>query len=109
MTDPTPTPPVGGAGQVPAFSDSPPEQDGTEPMTEAEHVLCQKLGQCATEYVQVLIAATTTRHGRPASEYRELSDQHKHDVVEFVAHIHDLQHAVMARAAIRCYPERYRS
>jgi|GEM_PF-6587650 len=79
-----------------------------DPMTEAEHALCRKLGECATEYVQALIAGTTTRYGRPASEYRELSDQHKRDVAEFVAHVHDLQHAVMARAAIRCYPELYR-
>jgi hypothetical protein len=77
-------------------------------LTDRELVLCRKLGECASEYVQVLLAGATDRHGRPASEYRELSDQHKHDVAEFVAHIHDLQHAVMARAAIRAHPEEFR-
>jgi hypothetical protein len=30
------------------------------------------------------------------------------DPADFAAHVHDLQHAVMARAAVRAYPDRYR-
>lgn len=32
----------------------------------------------------------------------------QYDLMEFAAHIHDLQHAVMAQAAARAYPELYR-
>jgi hypothetical protein len=65
-------------------------------LTEAEHDLCHKLGSCAGDY-------TATLGG-----WDNLSDAQRQDVREFTAHIHDLQHAVMARAAIRAYPERYR-
>jgi len=71
-------------------------------LTDDEHALVHKLGECASEYVGVLADAAGVEGANP------LPSPLQHDVGEFVAHIHDLQHAVMARAAIRAYPDLYR-
>lgn len=32
----------------------------------------------------------------------------RHDLAELMGHVHAIQHAVMAQAAARCYPEEFR-
>lgn len=68
-------------------------------LTEQELNLCKKLGECASDYADVL---------SDGMGYKGLSPVQRQDVVEFVTHIHDLQHAVMARAAIRAHPKEFR-
>lgn len=63
-----------------------------ELLTDAEHLLIKQLGECATVYFDVVGT------GRTATA----------DINEFVHKIHDLQHAVMAQAAARAYPDLYR-
>lgn len=62
-------------------------------LTPAEHELIDLLGQCASSYLAVVGSHVGNRF---------------QDNVEFVAHIHDLQARVMAQAAARAYPSRYR-
>lgn len=66
----------------------------TQGPTSAEIALCVKLGECATEFAE-LLRSDGQRAGSP-------------DVAEFVAHIHALQHAVMARSAVRARPDVFR-
>lgn len=73
----------------------------TAGLTDQERALCRKLGECAGEYVQAL------GNGEPV-DWAELTPAQQGDLREFVGHIHDLQHAVMARAAIRAHPEEFR-
>lgn len=63
-----------------------------ELLTDEEHTLVANLGRCAGLY------ANLEHPDRP----REA------DVAEFVALIHALQARVLARAASRAYPNRYR-
>lgn len=62
-------------------------------LTETEHELVSMLGQCANLFAQV----TTANGVQTANDRRE-----------FIAHIHDCQNAVMANAAARAFPDRYR-
>ena len=62
-------------------------------MTDAEHRVVALLGEAFTLYAQEIVADGPTR---------------SHDVGEFAARTHDLQHAVMAQAAARAYPDLYR-
>ena len=68
----------------------------TAGLTEQEHALIGMLGLCATSFKKIL-----------KDDERRPND-YPWDEAEFVAHIHDLQHAVMARACSRLWPERYR-
>jgi hypothetical protein len=61
-------------------------------LTPAEHHLIKLLGECWTRYSRIVGDGPT----RAA------------DSNEFVTKIHDLQHAVMAQAAARAYPDEYR-
>lgn len=70
-----------------------------QPLTDAEHALIEKLGSCASDYKAIL--ATDERRAGHLRDY-------PWDEAEFVAHVHDLQHAVMARACSRLWPNRYR-
>jgi hypothetical protein len=63
-----------------------------ELLTETEHRLIEMLGDCFNLYREVLGAGPTRRA----------------DLLEATAHIHALQARVMAQAAARAYPERYR-
>lgn len=65
-------------------------------LTDAEHALIDKLGQCAGEY-----RALAESDGRDP-------DRYPWDLAEFTSHIHDLQARIMSRAAARAYPDRYR-
>lgn len=65
---------------------------GMELLTDAEHELVTKLGECFDAYTSIVGPGGT----RSA------------DLSEFAARIHDLQHAVLAQAAARAYPDRYR-
>ncbi len=76
--------------------------DQYDAMTEAEHALVSLLGECARRYRTVLMSSGEV------GPYDGLTAAIQGDLREFVAHIHDLQYAVMARAAIRIWPERYR-
>ena len=64
----------------------------TEMLTEAERDLVQKLGSCWVDYSAIV--------GRGPSRAADCN--------EFVARIHDLQHAVMSQAAARAYPTEFR-
>ena len=68
------------------------EHEHPELMTKAEHELVELLGECFNRYAGIV--------GR--------GDTRGPDLTEFAARIHDLQHAVMAQAAARAYPSRYR-
>lgn len=70
-----------------------------DPLTDREHALIDALGKCASEFKGIL-----DDDERRAGSLRD----YPWDVAEFVAHIHDLQHAVMARACSRLWPARYR-
>lgn len=63
-------------------------------LTDKEHETIDALGQAATLYREVL----TATGGVTAAA----------DFAEFAAHIHDCQNAVLANAAARAYPKRYR-
>jgi len=62
-------------------------------LTNAEHELLGLLGSCWNRYAAILRTAGGDVQG---------------DAAEFASHIHDLQNAVMAQAAARAYPDRYR-
>lgn len=62
-------------------------------LTEAEHRVVALLAEAYTLYAQEVVAVGPTR---------------SHDLGEFGARTHDLQHAVMAQAAARAYPDLYR-
>lgn len=72
-------------------------------LTGAEHDLVGKLGDCWLDFRAILHASDPASAGGQG-----LSTAQEHDLREFAAHVHDLQHAVMARAAVRAYPDRYR-
>ncbi len=59
-------------------------------LTTREHSLIKMLGDCASEFAQIATGEL-------------VGDQH-----EFTDKIHQLQHTVMAQAASRAYPDRYR-
>jgi hypothetical protein len=61
-------------------------------LTAAEHELVELLGACASRWAQI-VSHQPSRAG---------------DINEFVLWIHACQHAVLAQAAARAYPERYR-
>lgn len=61
-------------------------------LTAREQQLVSLLGDCWSEFIQILGNFTTNPENKR----------------EFAAHIHDLQHAIMAQAASRAYPELYR-
>lgn len=61
-------------------------------LTDAEHELIVHLGTAFTRYCAV-VGDGASRAG---------------DLAEFASRVHDLQHAVMAQAAARAYPDRYR-
>jgi hypothetical protein len=67
-----------------------------------ELAVCELLGECARRYRRML-----TDSGE-VGPYDGLTATQKQDLGEFVAHVHDLQHAVMARAATRAHPEVFR-
>jgi hypothetical protein len=79
-------------------------------MTVAELALVQILGQCVEAFV-----ALCDVDFDPRREYAALGDDERAtrlavrsgDIAEFVAHVHDLQHAVMARAARRAHPDAF--
>lgn len=62
-------------------------------MTQAEHDLVIKLGECASIFCQKIMPP---------------KDSHAADADEFVALIHSLQARVLSNCAARCYPEKYR-
>lgn len=66
-------------------------------LTAEEHEAIGLLGQVAGVISRII------RSGQP-----EISGTGTYDQAEMVAHIHDLQHMVMAQAAARAYPNRYR-
>lgn len=83
-------------------------------LTVDELALVQKLGECATEFGALLTADRGARPERDDPDFgliegrrATLAGIHDHDVAEFFGHIHDLQHAVMARAARRAHPEAF--
>lgn len=61
-------------------------------LTDAEHALITKLGECFNEFCII------TNDG----------SNRDHDLSEAALHVHALQHAVMANAAAREYPHLYR-
>lgn len=63
-------------------------------LTEAEIALVNKLGECADEFCALVRA---DRQGGAEAAL--------HDLDEFIAHMHDLQHAVMCRSTRRDHPE----
>lgn len=65
-----------------------------ELLTEAEHEVVELLGKAWNAFIQGVV-----REDGPTAE---------HDRAEFLTHIHDAQHAIMAQAAGRAYPNRYR-
>jgi transcriptional regulator with XRE-family HTH domain len=72
-------------------------------LTHVEHDLIGKLGVCYLDFRAILYASEEA-----SASGQGISDAQQRDLGEFAAHVHDLQHAVMARAAIRAYPDRYR-
>lgn len=68
-------------------------------MTEDELELVQMLGDCASEYMRLYRVQLDEHNGRLIVE---------HDIIEFVAHVHDLQARVMWFAARRAHPDRLR-
>jgi hypothetical protein len=72
-------------------------------LTPNELALCRKLGACYLDYRAVIYASSPD-----SASGQGLSQAQQHDLREFAAHIHDLQHAVMARAAIRAHPDVFR-
>lgn len=62
-------------------------------LTPAEHHAIDLAGQLANTLAGSVIGDGPTRHA---------------DLVELVNHVHAIQHAVMAQAAARVYPDRYR-
>jgi len=67
--------------------------EASELLTEAEHDLIKLLGACASLFSTNVVGDGPTR---------------AHDVDEFCSRVHDLQARVMAQAAGRAYPDRYR-
>lgn len=65
-------------------------------LTDAEHELIEKLGECMTDFLRII----TERGG--------LLTFVESDMAEIESKIHDLQARVMAQAAARCYPHWYR-
>lgn len=61
-----------------------------ELLTDDEHALVERLGKCYTDFVALC------GHDIPS------------DKAEFAAQIHNLQYMVLANAAARAYPDRYR-
>ena len=66
---------------------------GEHLLTEAEQRAMDLTAELAGLLIGDVIGAGASRHG---------------DVSEMVAHIHGIQHAIMAQAAARAYPDRYR-
>jgi len=68
---------------------------GTTPpaLTEDEHEAMRLTAKLTNLMCRAVI-------GRGDSRYR--------DIEEFVAHIHAIQHTIMAQAAARAYPDQYR-
>ena len=62
-------------------------------LTEAERRAIELAGQIASIYAKEIVISGPTRSA---------------DIAEFFARIHDIQHAVMAQAAARAYPDLYR-
>jgi len=54
-----------------------------------------------TEQEQELILLTATLWNK----FCELPNRHPSDAVEMARDIHDIQHRIMARAAVRAHPE----
>jgi hypothetical protein len=79
-------------------------------LTESELALIATLGECAQAFV-ALINDDFDPHrryfGMSESERDVRLAVHEGDLAEFIAHVHDLQHAVMARAARRSHPEHF--
>lgn len=73
-------------------SDAPEQRE--ELLTDAEHEIIDLLGRAAGIYSREVLG------GDENNRY--------YDLAEFVHHVHLLQHAVMAQAAARAYPARYR-
>ena len=69
------------------------ESGRTPSLTDAEHKVVSLLAGAMSTYATEVVAHGPTR---------------SHDLDEFAARIHDLQHAVMAQAAARAYPDLYR-
>lgn len=66
--------------------------DERELLTDAEHDVIERLGKLWGDLCAIVDDGSTRGH----------------DCSELVVHVHALQHAVMAQAAARAYPERYR-
>lgn len=64
----------------------------TDLLTDKEHALVKKLGECAGEFSDIL----------------EHNQSRINDAAEFITLIHFLQRFVMSQAAAREYPEIYR-
>ncbi len=75
----------------------------TAELTVAELNLIDKLGECASAFAALLDGdRAPARTG--SAEWHRLKQAHAGDLAEFVAHVHDLQHAVMARSTRRLHP-----
>jgi hypothetical protein len=72
-------------------------------LTPNEVALCRQLGACYLDYRAVVYASSPD-----SASGQDLTQAQQQDLREFAAHIHDLQHAVMARAAIRAHPDVFR-
>lgn len=68
-------------------------------VTDEENHIIDILGEAATRYKR-LLKEDDARQG--------VLRDYPWDEAEFVAHIHDLQARVMARATSRAFPERFR-
>ena len=64
----------------------------TELLTDAEHGLIVRIGECACAFASIINDGAMLGY-----DSREFSDK-----------IHQLQHMVMSQAAARAYPDRYR-
>lgn len=72
--------------------------------TDKEQRLLRLLGQAAEYYAQVLKENRARREPDVTYPTGGLSENDRNDLNEFVHHIHDLQHAVMAEVARRAHP-----
>jgi len=65
----------------------------SELLTPVEHELIEMLGRCASAFANHVVGNGSTRAC---------------DIAEFYAHVHDLQHTVMAQACARAFGSLYR-
>jgi hypothetical protein len=80
-----------------------PRTDEPDPglLTEAEHTIVTLLGRAASKF-RIDVIGDSGELPVPGSVERD-------DLAEFVDKVHQLQHVVLAQAAARAYPNRYRS